>query len=134
MPAPTEWYQLRELVAQRRFEEASSLLELSPSVRIAVNGLGETVLHYLAVENDEQGVAWLSSQGFDINTRNEFGTPVAFEVAQLDYGQLFQWFISNGADVRCRDRDGRDIKEYVLEFDQAGSHKEIAQYLASLGL
>jgi hypothetical protein len=129
MPASHEWYQLLTLVAGKKFEEAAALLEQHPSLRFAVNGLGETVLHHLAVENDPQGVSWLSSQGFDINTRNEFGTPVVFEVAQLDYRDLLGWFISSGADLTCRDGEGQNIKEYVLQFD----HEEIARHLESLG-
>jgi ankyrin repeat protein len=130
MAAPKEWYELRTLVAERKFEEAAALLALIPSLRSAVNEIGETVLHYLAVENDVDGVSWLSSHGFDVNTRNEFGTPVAFEVAQLDYKELFQWFITNGADVKCRDEQGQNIKEYVLDFGL----EDIAKYLESLGL
>ena len=83
MPTSPKWYELRDLVAGKKFEGAAVLLAREPSLRSAVNGLGETVLHYQAVENDEEGVAWLSSQGFDINIRNELGTPVVFEVAQL---------------------------------------------------
>ena len=130
MPACPEWYELRDLVADKKFEEAAALLARQPSLRIAVNGIGETVLHYLAVENDEQGVSWLLLQGFDINTRNKFGTPVVFEVAQLDHKGLLGWFISKGADMKCRDKDGKDIKEYVLDF----GHKEIAKHLESLGI
>ena len=130
MPASPEWLELRAFVREKEFEQAATLLARQPSLRSAVNGLGETVLHYQAVENDEQGVSWLSSHGFDINTRNEFGTPVVFEVAQLDYRDLLRWFISNGADMKCRDREGRDIKEYVLLF----GHEDIAQHLKSLGI
>jgi ankyrin repeat protein len=117
-------------VAGKKFEEASALLARKPSLRSAINGMGETVLHYQAVENDEQGVSWLWSQGFDINTRNEFGTPVVFEVAQLDYRDLLNWFISNGADLSCRDKEGNNIKEYVLDF----GHENIAKHLESLGI
>ena len=130
MPASPEWYELRALVVEKKFEEAAALLARIPSLRSAVDGMGETVLHYLAVENDHQGVSWLSSQGFDINTRNVFGTPVVFEVAQLDYRDLLQWFISSGANVKCQDSDGNNIKEYVLAF----GHEDIAQYLESLGI
>ena len=70
------------------------------------------------------------SRGFDINTKNIFGVPVVFEVAQLDYRDLLQWFISNGADLKCLDRKGRNIKEYVLDF----GHEEIAKHLESLGI
>src|ERR1700690_630095 len=130
MPTSPRWYELRDLVAGKKFEEAAALLARQPSLRSAVDGMGETVLHYLAVENDQQGVAWLSSQGFDINTRNEFGTPVVFEVAQLDYRDLLRWFISSGVDLKCRDGEGKNIKEYVLEF----VHEDIAKHLESLGI
>src|SRR5690349_6101779 len=129
MPASPEWLELRALVREK-FKQAATLLARQPSLRSAVNGLGETVLHYQAVENDKQGVSWLSSHGFDINARNELGTPVVFEVAQLDYRDLLQWFISSGADVKCHDSDGRSIKEYVLLF----GHEEIARHLESLGI
>jgi len=130
MPASPTWYELRTLVAVKKFEEAEALLAREPSLRSAVNGLGETVLHYLAVENDGEGVSWLYSRGFDINTRNEFGTPVVFEVAQLDYKDLLRWFISNGADVKCRNNEGNNIKEHVLDYGLEG----IAKHLESLGI
>ena len=130
MSASPEWYELRALVAGKKFDEASSLLARNPLLRSAVNGMGETVLHYQAVENDEQGVSCLWSQGFDINTRNEFGTPVVFEVAQLDYRELLNWFIAIGADLSCRDKDGNNIKEYVLDLGL----ENIAKRLESLGI
>ncbi len=130
MSASPEWYELRTLVMCKKFSEAASLLERKPDLRSAVNGLGETVFHYVAVENDEPGVGWLLSQGFDINTRNVFGVPAVFEVAQLDYKDLLHWFISNGADLKCQDNEGRNIKEYVLDF----GHEDIAKYLESLGI
>jgi ankyrin repeat protein len=130
MSAAAEWIELRGLVAGKKFEEAAALLAHKPSLRTAVNGLGETVLHYQAVENDQDGVSWLASQGFDINTRNQFGTPVVFEVAQLDYRDLLRWFISSGADVKCLDGEGKNIKEYVLDF----GHEGIAKHLEALGI
>ena len=130
MPKSPAWIELRAFVVGRQFEEAAVLLARQPSLCSAVDGMGETVLHYLAVENDQQGVSWLASHGFDINTRNEFGTPVVFEVAQLDYRDLLQWFISKGADLKCRDGEGKNLKEYVLEF----GHEDIARHLESLGI
>jgi ankyrin repeat protein len=130
MAASPEWYELRALVWGKKLEEAEALLTRHPSLHSDVNGLGETVLHYLAVENDIQGVAWLWSHGFDINTLNVFGTPVVFEVASLDHRDLLQWFIAHGADWKCRNKDGENIKEYVLHFD----HEDVAKHLESLGL
>ena len=48
MTASPEWYELRSLVAQRKFEDAHALLDKSPGLHSAVNGIGETVLHDLA--------------------------------------------------------------------------------------
>lgn len=129
MPGSPEWTELVSLVEGRKFEEAAALLARVPSLRSDVDGIGETALHYLAVENDQHGVSWLASQGFDLNTRNDFGTPVVFEVALLDYRDLLQWFISNGADLKCRDDNGQNIKEYVLDYDRL----DLARRLESLG-
>jgi len=130
MAASPEWYELRTFVMLKKFEEAEALLARKPTLISEVNGIGETVLHYVAVENDEQGVSWLWKRGFDINTKNTFGTPVVFEVANLDCRELLQWFISNGADVKCRNTDGMTIKEYVLDF----GHVDIAKHIESLGI
>ena len=70
------------------------------------------------------------AHGFDINTRNEFGTPVVFEVAQLDYRDLLRWFISSGVDLKSRDGEGKNIKEYVLDF----GHEDMAKHLESSGI
>ena len=130
MAASPTWYELRALVAGKHFKEAAALLSREPSLRSAVDGIGETVLHYLAVENDAEGVSWLFSQGFDLNTRNEIGTPVVFEVAQLEYRDLLDWFIFNGVDVKCRSKEGMNIKEHVLEYGK----EEMAKHLESLGI
>jgi len=130
MAASPDWYELRTLVMGKMFSEAAALLEQKPDLRSSVNGLGETVFHYVAVENDAQGVAWLFSQGFDINARNAFGVPAVFEVALLDCKDLLQWFIANGADMKCRDNEGQNIKEYVLN----SGNEEIAKHLESLGI
>lgn len=130
MPASKEWYELRTLVWERKFVEAAALLARMPSLRAAVNGIGETVLHYLAVENDLDGVSWLAAHGFDLNTRNESGIPVVFEVAFLDYKDLLRWFMEHGADLKCRNDEGQNIKEFVMDF----GHEDISKFLESLGL
>lgn len=40
-----------------------------------MNGIGETGLHFLAVENDGAAVAWLHARGSDLNTRDPFDSP-----------------------------------------------------------
>ena len=89
----------------------------TPSLLSLTNGLGETALHHLAVENDLEGVAWLRAKGSSLDTTNVFGTPVVFEVAQLEYRDLYSWFLANGANARARDKEGKNIIEHLNGFD-----------------
>jgi ankyrin repeat protein len=118
MSTSNDWYELRNAVYHKDFPLAEQLLEKNPSLCNARNGIGETVLHFLSVENDESGVAWLSTRGFSIDTKNDFGTPAVFEVAQLGYHSLLNWFISSGADMTAKDEGGLDIRGYLLEYDK----------------
>jgi ankyrin repeat protein len=125
VPAEPLWYDLRDAVYTRKWSSAEQLLAANPGLVSSRDGLGETVLHFLAVENDLEGVAWLHAHGFDINSKNDFGTPVIFEVAQLGYKDLVLWFISKGGDVAAKDRDGRTIHEYLDEFE----HPDMSYFL-----
>ncbi len=114
-----EWRAFRDAVAGHDFTRAEFLLAGAPDMIGRKNGIGETVLHWLAVEDDLDAVKWLSGHGADLNSRNEFGTPVVFEVALLGYTELFRWLIANGADPVQWDADGQSLKEYLLEHDKA---------------
>jgi hypothetical protein len=79
------------------------------------NGIGETALHFLAVENDLAGVAWLWARGADLDTKNQFGTPAVFEVAALEYKELFSWFVAQGVNMQAVDENGHDIVQHLLD-------------------
>ena len=87
------------------------MLRGRPELLHLVNGVGETALHFLAVENDATGVSWLHARGADLNTKTRLGTPVLFEVACLAYKDLFNWFLAQGADVHATDEDDHDMIE-----------------------
>jgi hypothetical protein len=78
-----QWYELRDAVFSREYARADALLRDRPGLLRLVNPLGETVLHFLAVEDDLEGVSWLVGKGADLNNRNAFGTPLIFESAQV---------------------------------------------------
>lgn len=113
---PPAWYDFRDAVYRHDYARAQQMLDANPGLLAMRNGIGETPLHFLAVENDRDGVAWLHARGADLNTRNEFGEPVLFEVAQLEYKELFLWLVRNGADIRATDAEGHDIVWSLLEF------------------
>ena len=119
------WYELRNAVLQRNFSTAQSLVSEHPEIRALRNGIGETVLHYLAVENDIDGIKWLYNKGFGINVKNDFGTPVVFEVAQLNYKELVLWFISNGVDMAAVNNESQDIAAYLQEY----ANEEIVEFV-----
>lgn len=112
------WYLLRNKVFERKYSEASILLKEESELVDVRNGIGETVLHFLAVENDIEGVAWLKSRGFDLDCKNEFGVPVVFEVAQLGYRELLEWFQKHGANLFAKDNENQSIIEYLKEYDE----------------
>jgi hypothetical protein len=90
------------MVFSSRFNEAQRLFCEFPALRLMTNGCGETALHFLAIENDLDGVLWLQERGFSIDTVDAFGEPVIFAVAELGYKELFSWFVSKGANLRAK--------------------------------
>ena len=120
---PKIWYEFKNAVYVKDFSKAEVLLRQVPELFKIRNSIGETVLHFLAVENDIEGVTWLKDRSFDLDTKDFLGRPVIFQVAQLGYKELFLWFIKNGANVHVQDEDGQDILNYLLDY---GSSQVVA--------
>jgi ankyrin repeat protein len=116
--ARPEWYQLRDALERGDYSDASTLLEQDSRLIDERNGIGESILHFLSVEENLPAVKWLHTRGADLNVANEFVTPLLFEVAQLGYKELLLWLIEHGADPKRRDAQGRRIEEYLAEFEK----------------
>lgn len=126
------WYDLRNSVYRREFVDAQDLLTANPNLLDLRNSIGETVLHFLAVENDLEGVRWLHARGFTLNTRNRFGEPMIFEVAALGHKELLLWLAHQGVDFSVVDRANRRILTYLRKNrDEARKRRgeEMAQFL-----
>jgi ankyrin repeat protein len=82
---------------------AESLLAEDPSLVEARNGIGETVLHYIAVENGLKEVAWLIAHGADVNTKNDFEETPLIEAATLDHYKMCQLLLEHGANALMKD-------------------------------
>lgn len=113
-----EWYQLRDAVYQADFLTAQTLLRDNPKLLDERNGLGETVLHFLAVEDCLPGIEWLHARGASLDTTNEFGTPLLFEVAQLGYRDLLLWLVAHGANPKQTDSNDQSLRSYLAEYDK----------------
>lgn len=112
------WYEFRNAVYAGDFQHAEQMLAQNPELLLLENGLGETVLHFLAVENDQEGVAWLFSKGSPLDIQNKFGHPVIFEVALLGYKELLLWFKKNGADFKIKGCDGESLMEFLINHEK----------------
>jgi ankyrin repeat protein len=123
------WYEFRDAVRRRQYDVAQRLLAGDRQILNLRSGIGETVLHFLAVENHATGVGWLHGKGADLNTKNKFGTPVVFEVAKLDYKDLFVWFVENGVDLKAVDQDGQGLVAHLGEF----GHSKMIAFVQQLG-
>jgi ankyrin repeat protein len=66
-------------------DDGLRLLRSEPALMEAKTGLGETPLHYLAVENQLEAVRSLVEHGADVDTINECGGTPLSEAALLGY-------------------------------------------------
>ena len=121
------WYELRDAIAGRDFATAAATIQIDPTLIKTTNGIGETALHFLAVENDALGVAWLDEQGADINCENDFGMPAGFEVAQLGCRELRMWFVQAGVNLNPTDR----AEQGILTFLEAIGEREMIEFVVS---
>jgi ankyrin repeat protein len=63
---------------------ARKLVKDLPEVLNLRTGLGETALHYLAVENYADAVQLLIDLGAEVNVKNEFGASALEEAVQVE--------------------------------------------------
>jgi ankyrin repeat protein len=76
---------------------AERLLVEYPALRDARYLHGETILHFLAVEDYREAVEYLAAHGFDVNSRNEFGDPPLIDVVTLGNYELAKLLLEYGA-------------------------------------
>lgn len=82
------------------------ILNSDPTLLHERTGLGETPLHYLAVENQIDAVmALVEQKGAEINTVNDFGQSPLYEVATLGHIELVKYFLSKGASLELGNPD-----------------------------
>lgn len=115
----SEWNKLRDALEQGEFVAAANFLQSTPDLIHARNGIGETVLHFLAVEENLAAVEWLHTRGADLNAKNGFGVPLQFEVALLEYLDLFVWLLEHGADRSAKTADGEVLEEFLADHNSS---------------
>jgi ankyrin repeat protein len=93
--------------------EGIRLLNEEPNLIETRGGLGETALHYLAVENQIDAVRTLVTRGANVNTLSDVGGTPLSEAASLGYVDLVKYLLSVGARLKVDGQSEPTIHEAV---------------------
>lgn len=108
-------------------DAAAALLDAEPSLLVARDGLGETALHYLAVENQLAAVQWLFARGAALDTVSDVqGSPLS-EAASLGYEELVGWLLDHGASIELPGQG----EPALIEAARGGHAAIVARLLAA---
>ena len=81
-------------------------VKANPRLLEARNGIGETVMHWLAVENHVDAVQALLEAGAPVDSVNHCGTTVLTEAASLGYISMCKLLMEYGANPRMESLTG----------------------------
>jgi ankyrin repeat protein len=110
-------------------EDGLRLLEPEPDLINTRTGLGETPLHYLAVEDHIEAIkALVGRKGADVNTLNDFGGSPLSEAAGLGYVDLVKYLLSVGAKLQLPEQ-----KESVLHAAVRSGSTELVKVILDAG-
>ena len=88
---------------------AEQILREHPELINATNRLGEAALHFLAVENYADGVAFLARHGAPIDARDASGRTPLMDAAMVGATQVVRQLLACGADPRLRTPDDETV-------------------------
>jgi ankyrin repeat protein len=92
---------------------AERLLSHEPELIDFRNGLGETALHVLAVEDFPDGVKFLGKHGAFLDTKNEWGKTPLMEAAILGNEPMVGLLLELGARVDVLTYEGESVFDFV---------------------
>lgn len=121
------FYAFRDTV-RTNLQAAAEMLAADPEVIRLRNSIGETTMHYLAVENCPQEVAWLIARGAEVDTQNQFQQTPLMEVAALGLLNICRLLVARGADYRYINARGESVLSAGASTDQV----EVVEYLLAL--
>lgn len=104
MSASEKAYQLINACFES-LDKAGELLSADPELIHERDGVGETALHYLVIENQLEAVRFLVKYRADINTQDDFKVTPLAHAAQCGYEKMVEYLLSQGADVNLADEN-----------------------------
>ena len=112
MSHQTGWIDLYSTI-ENGDEPDPQLVEQCKSSR---TGLGETMLHWYAIEGAPDVLQKLIDLGFEVNVQNSFGNTPIMECAQINRWDNARVLFHNGADLTITNDDGLDFFSYLREY------------------
>ena len=106
------WIQLYDLLALGQ-PPADDLVQECLNSR---NGLGETMLHWYAIEGESFVLERILSLGFEVNTQNIFGNTPIMEAALIGRWDNVKVLQNHGARLDICNQEGQDYWAYLAEF------------------
>jgi ankyrin repeat protein len=97
----------------RSQDEAARLLKRYPERLEARDAIGETPLHWLAVENRLDALAFLAKRGAQVDARNQLGQTPLMDAARLGHAKMVQVLLALGADANVRDAEGHTVLDHA---------------------
>lgn len=110
-------------------DEARRLAAENPAILRDESVAGETALHWLAVENDLNGVRILAELGADVNTLDHSHTSPLIHAVGLGYLEMSRLLLELGADPNVQST----TNETALDCAVTAGHVEIASALLDSG-
>lgn len=107
---------------------AEEMLARNPDLIRLCNGIGETALHYLAVEDHVDEVTWLIEHGANVDPMNDFKQTPLMEVAGAGRLEMCKLLVSHGANIRYVSPWGESVLSAAASHEQA----EVVEYLLGL--
>lgn len=87
-------------------DRAEALLAERPRAMHARSLVGETVFHWMVVENEIEIARWLLDRGADIDNRTRFGDTPLSEAASLGHLEMCTMLLDRGANPRIINAHG----------------------------
>ncbi|MEM1060151.1 MAG: ankyrin repeat domain-containing protein [Verrucomicrobiota bacterium] len=125
---------LVELIEQRP-KEFAELAKKSPKALEVRGFLHETLLHYLAVEDDADSVRLLIELGADVNVRNELGKTPLMDCAMIGNTRMMELLLVNQADANLQDTDLKNTALHIAaEYNQPPAFELLKKWKADLSI
>lgn len=126
---PTDLRTFRQAAMHNR-QLAEQMLTQCPGLLREQDGVGETALHYCAIEGSREAVVWLISKGASVNTcTNSKSTPL-IHAALFGQFEICKILVNAGADLMATEAIESDT---ALHAAARHGHLEVCRLLLEAG-